>query len=166
MRAIFNNTNIKTLIDKLIDILFANGLEYNVGLLELAFENNYIINDSYRNISELELFTLCHEYNISIGHYPNLSVIKNYDIYKSLTINNNDNNDNIDSICCHLIQSIENKKIVPDNIMYELAIKHDLTKLVEYLENECKIKPNVNALIYINDFKKRKEYVKKIKKQQ
>lgn len=146
----------------IFNLLLKNGLPINTDTIEAAFiKNIYISNlEDYGYKPDLVLYEICHKYRIFPWVYilqleNNLSVqmdirlaIKNYE-KKCLPDN-------------QIIDLIKLRNIIPDLMMYTEAVISNKSDLVEYFENECNMKPNLDTLILIENLSMRREYLKRI----
>lgn len=152
-----DNSNVQV-----FNLLLANGLPINIETIEVAFTKGlYISNlEDYGFKPDLDLYKICYKYN----NFPNVYVIQleknsSIDMDIRLAIAGGLSTKKTEE---EIIDLIKTRNILPDYMMYGQAIINYKHKLVEYFENEWKMKPNLDALVLINDLSYRQQYLKRI----
>ena len=146
----------------ILNILLQNGLLVNHSIIELCLKKNMIINilDDYGINYDLELYKICHKYNSFINVYIDKIKLNTIDpnIHYELRykIKYQNNNENV------IIEQI--KKInYADDMMYDDAVVSNKYLVINYLETNWGLKPNLKTLALIPNIIDRMNYLEKLK---
>ena len=142
----------------ILTFLIDNGLYVNHDVIKLSLSKQIIINDLDKFGIEynLELYKICHELQI----FPKLYIDKfdqNDQIHNKLRSdlcsNKNQN---------EIIEHIKKDKFA-DDMMYDDAVKLNKEQVVNYLETEWKMTPNIKTIAFISDINTRMKYIERLK---
>lgn len=164
MKAIPNYECVKALpngASVILTVLLQNGLLIDMSIVELCLKKTMVIHnlDDFGIPYDLELYKLCHKYSSFNPHY--IDKIKtningnniHYELRNKIKYNYNEN---------EIIEEI--KKInYADDMMYDDAVSTNKQLIVEYLEANWGLKPNLKTLALIPNNIQRMEYLEKLK---
>lgn len=148
---------------EIFNILLKNGLPINMETIDAAFEKEIYISslDNYNVVADIELYKLCYKYD----KFPNEYITqldKNPSVNMDLRLSIANKQTGPAKTQEEIIEEIVTRGITPDYTMYDHAVCNNKLKLIQYFENEWKMKPSLNALVLIPDLTTRKQYMKRI----
>ena len=162
----------------IFDLLLKNGLPINKDTIEISLTKGLHISNlqDYGYQPARELYEICYKHNRFPREY--ISQLKtNPSLHMDIRLAINDNlvqyptntkgnksskEEKLNITEDEIIQKIKDNNIVPDYMMYSHAVSTEKTKLVEYFETEYNMKPNLSALILIDDVTSRRDYLERI----
>lgn len=152
---------------EIFNILISNGLVINLETIEIAFMKNIYIDNLqiYGYQPDIEVYKICYKYQC----FPNTYILQlkknpllHMDIRLAIHKDNEYRDKDISKSEDKIIQLIKDNNIIPDYMMYGHAVSTNKTKLIEYFEIVFNMKPNLDALILIDDLSRRQEYLRRI----
>jgi len=146
---------IDVLSKEILDLLIHYGLPINIDTIEKALCANLEIDlQKYDFTDNEKIFDLCRKYE-KFNFYQNINQIM---MSKYMCIINNMNN----WTSQELYDYIKTCGIMPDNVIYNLAVKYEHDNVVEYLETKYGMLPSLEALVLIDDKIRQKAYMSRL----
>ena len=147
----------------IFQILLKNGLPLNYETLEAAFiKNLYVSNLSDYGITPgIELYRICYKYKKYPYEYT-MQLDKNPSVNMDIRTAIDDVITSKQKSQTEIIEMIKSRAIIPDYMMYGLAVISKKHELVTYFEQVWEMKPNLDTLVLIDDLYSRQQYYERI----
>lgn len=144
---------------KITNILLKHGLKIDIKLIELMLQKDIVHQHlSDHNIPyDMTLYKLCHKH----AYFPKSYIENMYLTVPNLDIRNKIRDDKINDD--NIINIFVTSNIIPDDMMYDDAVRLGRIKLSEFFEKQYGFKPNFKSCMKINDYKKRMNYYSRCK---
>ena len=161
----------------MFDLLLKNGLPINRDTIEISLTKGLYISNlqDYGYQPASELYEICYKHDrfpyqyisqLKTNSSLNMDIrlaIKENPLKETNTKGNKTSKEaNLKITDDEIIQKIKDNNIIPDYMMYGHAVSSGKTKLVEYFEKEYGMKPNLDALILIENVTSRRNYLERI----